>query len=188
LAQKYTRPRNKWNSKTITLAEEAISNIRAVTVFNRQERESERYHNAEKMTSHHKAVVSLCTSISRSLIDLVGRCLTAVYIDFGAISILNKDVTAGDVLAAVRALYTDSFGISSGLQQSMRQERNLESANCIFDYTQRPKQLPRQRPVAQKVRRRHLSSRLWRPPQLRRLKTSLRKCRKSTTRMSEKEG
>jgi subfamily B ATP-binding cassette protein MsbA len=138
LAQMHTAPRMKWNSKMITLADEAISNIRVVTVFNRQQKECERYHNAVDQASHHEAVANLYTSISRSLIELVGRCLMAVYSDFGAISILNKDVTPGDVLAVVRALYTGSFGISNVLQQSMREERSLESADKIFDYIAKP--------------------------------------------------
>ena len=132
----------KADGKSLTIADEDISNVRTVFAFNRQKLEIERYHDEVDLQCRLSANARILFNISFSLGNLLDNGTVCVVLNIGAFFILKGDLTTGTLFALSRSVFTIGSQLSNLLSTLDLEQRALESADKIFEIVDEPNSVP----------------------------------------------
>lgn len=119
-------------ARSITIADEAISNIRVVFSFNRQQEEVKRFDQATNNVALHDRMDLIYTGIGFSLSFLLNWATVAFILNLGCYRILGGTLSAGSLFALSRASFMGGVALRNFLNSLHEEEKAIDASERIF--------------------------------------------------------
>jgi ABC-type multidrug transport system fused ATPase/permease subunit len=127
---------------TITIAEEAISSIRTVRGFNREDREIERFGESNRLAQHHERMVSIImTSLIALMMTIVWGSIIALFY-YGVTLVESHTFEIGDLLACFGFQMMGDFLLIAVMSSFSEEAKAIAAGARILKLTQHEPQIP----------------------------------------------
>lgn len=130
---KHMRARSVVESIGLTVFTEIISNPRVAYANLQEENELDRYHHVIDESANHLTTMHYIFFIAMEYGRVVNHGTWALILSLGGFLIMNAKITAGDLLALMRATRMEGFELSMLMGQWNRETRAMESADRIWE-------------------------------------------------------
>ncbi|KAK8875743.1 hypothetical protein M9Y10_005918 [Tritrichomonas musculus] len=136
------RAARKSDGKSLTIADEDLSNARTVFSFNRQSVEKERYSEIVSQTCVFSSRAKILFNLSWYLSSLLDNGTVCICLNVGSYLIIKGQLTAGTLFALSRSAFNIGIQLSQLLGTLGLEQKALESADKIFEIVEEPTAIP----------------------------------------------
>ena len=136
------RAARKADGKSLTIADEDLSNARTIFSFNRQKIEEERYDEFVDANRIFTSNAKLLFNTSFQLSNLLDNGTVCICLNLGSYYIIKGELTAGTLFALSRTAFMIGAQLSQLLSSLDLEQRALESADKIFEIVEDPTTIP----------------------------------------------
>jgi len=132
-AQESNKKRVKSSGNALTVVEEALSNIRIVSAFNRGEKEHDRYMKRVNESIGYSRLSSMYFFLSMNIGKFFSWGTIAVVVNLGGYLVLKNQISAGMLFALTRAAFMFDIEINMLLGTYNQEVRANDSCNQIWE-------------------------------------------------------
>ncbi|OHT06724.1 ABC transporter family protein [Tritrichomonas foetus] len=132
----------KFDGRSLTIADEDLSNARTLFAFNRQKLEIERYSDEVHLQCNLSAKAKILFNISFGLGHLLDNGTVCVCLNVGAFLIMKGQLTPGTLFALSRSAFMIGSQLSSLLSTLGMDHKAYESADKIFEIVDETTSVP----------------------------------------------
>lgn len=119
-------------SKSVTIADESLSNSRVVFSFNRQSRETERYDDQVNEACEFDKKSRISNGIGFSLAYLLNWSAVIFSLNIGAYFVIKGKMSVGDLFAFTRISFLGSLGLRNLIGTLQQEQKAINASERIF--------------------------------------------------------
>ena len=134
--------RVEYLGESTTIAAEALSNPKVVYAFNREKREVERFEEQLQIASQHDGKYRMYAGTAFGLSNMVNWGTVAMVLNLGCYSILQKQMTAGQLFQVARASFLGGFGLRNLLGTWQSEQIAMHACDRIFEIIDQEPDVP----------------------------------------------
>ena len=131
-ALRHNNSKFKFMSKAVTIADEALSNIRVVFSFNRQDKETERYDDALNDAAYHDRISRLFNGLGFTLSYIINWSTISFVLTLGCLRIVRGTITAGSLFSLARVAFTGGISLRNFLSFYQDEHKAIDASERIF--------------------------------------------------------
>ena len=133
VARKQWQEARHATTRSVTIADECISQVRIVQAFNRQKKEVERYKAEADEYCARNALAQVMIEIGFGLTRLMDWGTVAVCLNIGCYFVIKGQLTAGNLFALSRTAFQIGSGLNMMMSSYAQEQRALESSGKVFE-------------------------------------------------------
>ena len=133
VARKQWQEARHATTRSVTIADECISQVRIVQAFNRQKKEVERYKAEADEYCARNALAQVMIEIGFGLTRLMDWGTVAVCLNIGCYFVIKGQLTAGNLFALSRTAFQIGSGLNMMMSSYAQEQRALESSSKVFE-------------------------------------------------------
>ncbi|OHS94369.1 ABC transporter B family member 27 [Tritrichomonas foetus] len=131
-ALRHMNKRHELMSKSVTIADEALSNTRVVFSFNRQEKEIERYDEVINDGSYHDKLSRIFIGLGFSLSYIINWSTITFTLAIGCYRIVKGTITPGSLFSLSRVSFMGAIGLRNFLGTYHEEQKAIDASERIF--------------------------------------------------------